>query len=153
VIEATPVNQWGVNTEIWRITCSAGLGDEVQTFWVLAETGETLGHPPSNPFPADENTPPFLERPSDFLPLRTDWSAYISSLAASNDPPVKLINRVRWTNSEDYTNGISNHWLKMIERHPTPLRLAEKKVAERYILANVTGNRYDFTHVLPLSVD
>jgi hypothetical protein len=100
---------------------------QMQSFYVLEATCEVIGHP----------IPPARITSGSVLPdtpLRADWSAYI---AAGSD--MRLIDRLRWTNHEEYERGISKLWLKRVEKEGE-LGRAKRKVAERYVLACVVGN-------------
>ncbi|KAF9513336.1 hypothetical protein BS47DRAFT_1317640 [Hydnum rufescens UP504] len=141
VVDARPARGANALAEIWEITvchgvkactgATIGSGSPVrlEVFWVLAATGEPIGHAPVDPFSVEEDGPT--------LPLRLDWHTHLSS---DSNKRSALIDCIHWTNAEEYTHGISSHWLKTVSQEPSALHIAQKKVAERYILANVAGN-------------
>jgi hypothetical protein len=119
--------------EIWSVTFSS---KGVQhTLYVLEETCEVIGA-----FCYSAYTSPT----SGDVPLaRVDWSSYIASNIASiskGEPTPPLFSRVGWSNHEEYNHGISKHWLGRMKGEGE--RGREKvRLAERYILACVIGNR------------
>lgn len=127
-----------VEGEVWSITTRSFSSTEV--LYVLEATCEVVGHPP---LPPDQSG---LSQPlgGRQIPLRADWSAYIESRttqpsAAGRTP--SLIEHLKWTNHEEYEQGISKLWLKRIQNE-SELGAAKLIVAERYILACVVGNRF-----------
>lgn len=140
------VQPWGValdnaaEADVWlvilrrqRSSERLNLGQDEKVF-VLAATGEVLGHPPADPFVVSK------EEAIQRMPLRADWSGYIASLSSSTRKRTRLIDYVSWTNAEEFLNGISRHWLKRVEGDGEN-GAAKKRVAERYVLASVVGNR------------
>jgi hypothetical protein len=151
-MDASPVPGADTYDDIWKITVrheakvpSGAVTGRIpqhtiataqfEVLWVLAATGEPLGHAPADPFLASED--------SGHVPvsLRVDWHTRLSS---DSERRTTLMDRVHWTNAEEYTHGISSHWLKIVSQEGSALRIAQQKVAERYILANVAGNRLVF---------
>ena len=118
---------------IWNITvaCEPLLRtSRPETYWIIAETGEVIGHAPDSPF---------IGSPNGSVPhaLRLDWSNFLQSGDSK-----RILDHVRWSNAEDYERGISRHWLKKRNREDaTNLQLIEKRMAERYVLASVASNR------------
>lgn len=138
------VQPWGValddaaDADVWLVILRRRGSQESKSLdekvFVLAATGEVLGHPPADPFVTSE------EEARQGTPLRADWSRYIASLSSNTGQRSRLIDRVSWTNAEEFLNGISRHWLKRVEGEGKN-GAAKKRVAERYILASVVGNR------------
>lgn len=152
-MDACPVPGANTPDEIWKITVrheakiplgivteSISRGGiaaaQFEVLWVLAATGEPIGHVPADPFVASEGS-----GLASVSSLRLDWYTHLSS---DSDKRTTLMDRVHWTNAEEYTHGISSHWLKIVSQEGSALRIAQKKVAERYVLANVAGNRLVF---------
>lgn len=129
------------SSDIWQIVVTSNDGSwgvassgDVSTFWIVAETGEVIGTELDDPFATSTTK-------TDPRALRLDWSNFLDARK-----PVKLLDRVRWCNVEDYDRGISRHWLKQRaakgqDIEPTELQKAERRMAERYILASIAGNR------------
>ncbi|KAF8335438.1 uncharacterized protein EI90DRAFT_3287941 [Cantharellus anzutake] len=128
------------NPDVWKIYVEhSTTGHTTQeVFYIFAETGEAIGHPPDDRF---------ASRPQPE--------------AAASMGRRSLMDMIRWTNVEDYEHGISRHWLRRMAKRELPgtntLNEALLKVARRYILANVAGNRHTFesihlmnTHGIPL---
>jgi len=119
--------------DIWKIAVSCGspLGTGTpEIYWIIAETGEVIGHAPDSPF---------IGAPDSPVPhsLRLDWCNFLNS-----GDSMRILDRVRWSNAEDYEHGISRHWLKKWNhKDATNQHLIEKRMAERYVLASVAGNR------------
>lgn len=125
VLGAQPV----AKDEIWTVTTLASDGTK-STSYVLATTGEVIGHPASAPGATIDPA----------LPLRADWSAYVERCIASEGHPFSVLEYVRWSNCEEYLHGISRHWLRRVGDEGAEGRI-KHQIAERYILANVVGNR------------
>lgn len=134
-----------VPDEIWCISTRSSRG--IEKFHVLLLTCEVVGR--SSPALASSESPQPTE--SD-PPLRADWTAYIHSrLSPSHEPPApssrdyhqapaSLIERLKWTNHEEYERGISRLWLARIDKEGE-MGLVKRTVAQRYVMACVVGNR------------
>ena len=117
-----------VKDEIWTVTiCSQGMREE---YYVLEPTCEVIGCQVSP-----------LRNSSQRLQPRVDWSSYISQRISEN--VISLVDRLKWTNQEEYEKGISKHWLNRI-REEGQVGEAKARVAEKYILACIVANRYSF---------
>ncbi|KAH9480512.1 hypothetical protein JR316_0007112 [Psilocybe cubensis] len=117
-----------IEDEIWKVTyCSS---TSVETFYVIQETCEVIGGsmaPVSSPMQQNK--------------LRIDWGAYIRKISDRSDDVghIGLSKRLRWTNHEEYEQGISKAWLKRIQGEGQ-IGLEKLSVANRYVLACVTSN-------------
>ncbi|EMD40290.1 hypothetical protein CERSUDRAFT_148183 [Gelatoporia subvermispora B] len=130
-----------VKGEIWCITVvSPGrTGNHWESFYVLQATCEVVGHAlPTQNSPAPHENAGFG---SLKIPLRADWSAYISQRLSriSNGAQGTVLSHLKWANNEDYDHGISKLWLTRISREGE-LGRVKHVVAERYVLACVVGN-------------
>jgi hypothetical protein len=114
-------------------TIGSGSPVRLEVFWILAATGEPIGHAPVDPFSVGEGS-----GRGPAVPLRLDWHTHLSS---DSNKRSAVTDCIHWSNAEEYTHGISSHWLKRVSQEPSALHIAQQKVAERYILANVAGNR------------
>lgn len=114
-----------VSGEIWRITVQHPASQE--SFYVLESTCEVIGRPTASSDSGLDTV--------QTAPLRADWSAYI---AQPHGAP--LMDRLKWTNHEEYDKGISKVWLQRISRE-NDVGAAKKLVAERYVMACVVSNR------------
>ncbi|GLB38255.1 hypothetical protein LshimejAT787_0501200 [Lyophyllum shimeji] len=125
-----------VEGEIWSVEIRSSKGKEI--LYVLEATCEVMGRPPA---PAVLDRPDQTNAPIEALPLRADWSAYISQylLASKRTRPPSLMDQLKWTNHEEYDRGISKLWLSRVQGEGE-MGAAKLLVAERYILACVVGN-------------
>jgi hypothetical protein len=122
-----------VPKEIWRITFRSI--HSTDTFFVLEATCEVIGQPSTARL-----TAPNQPR------LREDWLAYVAvrqqdeSKAKFKQSILTLTEHLRWTNHEEYSTGISKHWLSKLkaEGETGSIKLM---VAWRYVLACVVSNR------------
>jgi hypothetical protein len=139
-----------IKNEIWCLTVQDG--SSRKSYHVLQHTCEVVGHPPGlsilNPSEDNQAT---LDRN---ISLRSDWSQYI---ARRMDPTAlaklpSLMEHLTWPNHEDFYRGISKHFLKKINQDDPVLANLKRIVAERYVLACVVGNRYEFIHGFNLEV-
>lgn len=162
IINAQPL----IPDEIWTITVqnppSTPETSRRSTFYVLESTCEVIGRPASTPHSTfvHASDPGFLPTspsptalPStittnEALPIRADWSSYISSrlkssssLSGAQPSSLPLLASLRWADHGEYERGISRHWLKRTENMDEE-GIALRVVAERYVLACVVGNRY-----------
>lgn len=127
-----------VPNEIWSITQKSKAG--LKNFYVLEPTCEVIGTMPPN-----KNAGPSTTTVSDpaKAAMRVDWSNYVQHRLSNTTEAISqpsLMSQLRWTNGEEYNRGISRLWLKRIENEGE-VGEYKKKVAERYILASVVGNR------------
>lgn len=135
--------------EIWSITVAEprsenGTGNQEKTYYVLYQTCEVIGHPPSDPFtgssaPSDQN---IMQTDSCCIPLRADWSVYIALRLPSTTRHLyaPLLKHVRGTNTDDFEGGVAKSWLKRV-RSQGKEGNEKLVVAEKYILGCVVGNR------------
>lgn len=129
----TPSDVWKISVLSFDSNPDQG-GDKgtTETYWVLAETGEVIGRPQDDPFATSG--------PSPLTELRFDWTYFLDM---QEQIGVRILDRVRWSNAEDYQYGISRHWLKpRLKDDASELQKAERIVAERYVLASVAANRF-----------
>lgn len=127
-----------VKGEIWSITLQTPVDGSASptktTLHVLEGTCEVVGlaSPP-------KETPESSDVCS--MPMRADWSCYISAHLKS---PVKgeglMSSRLKWANHEEYERGIAKVWLARTKSEGTTGD-AKRVVAGRYVLACVVGNR------------
>jgi hypothetical protein len=133
-----------VEDEIWSITFMSP-SNALETLYILEATCEPIGYPQAPSRPTGDS--PRDGHPS--IPVRADWSDYIAMRllpASSLDAPLlSLLEYLKWTNHEEYDRGISRLWLKRISSEGV-LGVAKRRVAERYVLACVVGNRFAFIH-------
>jgi hypothetical protein len=133
-----------VKGEIWSVAVLSSLSSSADIFYVLESTCEVVGHPSLPLNPTECSTKPI--RSGCSIPVRADWSAYIAhrlSTLALHDTPPSLLAHLKWTNHEEYNKGISKLWSKRILNEGSA-GAAKMVVAERYVLACVVGNRYDY---------
>lgn len=135
-LESTsPSDIWKISVLSYDSTPDQVVGGDkgtTETYWVVAETGEVIGQPQDDPF-ATSGSSPLAE-------LRFDWSYFLDM---QEQTVVRLLDRVRWSNAEDYQYGISRHWSKpRLKDDASELQKAERIVAERYVLASVAANRF-----------
>ena len=132
-----------VKGEVWQVIAQDDGTGETGSFYALEATCEVIGQPPSS---QGENTLGYC--------LRADWTAWISqrSRAPLDAGPCSLLECVRWSNAEDYHQGISKAWSRRVQGKDAD-SIAKRSVAERYILASVVANGYtpvslvkDFSH-------
>ncbi len=115
-------------------------------FYIIESTCEVVGRRPPSLGPADSESTwrsegenrEHVQRSS--FPVRADWSAYIARRVASGSPEGPLLSRLKWACQESYDKGMGRLWLKKVPAEGTVGR-AKLMVAERYVLACVTGNR------------
>ena len=121
-----------IKGEIWQIITRHDGTGEICSFYVLEATCEVIGQPPSSQLEG-ENTLGYR--------IRADWTAWISqrSRALLDAGPCALLERVKWSNTEDYHRGISKAWLRRV-RDQDADGIAKRSVAEKYILASVVAN-------------
>ena len=126
--------------EVWSITTeSLSEKRERTVYYVLYATCEVIGRPP------DQRQGKADDAPQTDQALRVDWSTYIEArrLLQPSDQPTQhppLLNFLKWTNSEEFDKGISRLWLKRMVSEGQSGDL-KRKIAERYIIACVVGNR------------
>lgn len=161
IIDAQPL----IPDEIWTIIVqnspSTTEPSRLSTLYVLQSTCEVIGRPSSTPHstfvhasdPDFLPTSPSPTSPStittnEALPIRADWSNYISSrlkssssLSGAQPSGLPLLASLRWADHGEYEHGISRHWLRRTESMDEE-GIALRIVAERYVLACVVGNRY-----------
>jgi len=129
-----------VEGEIWRIEID--FSSHKETFYVLEQTCEVIGHPslPSHPTDTPDSSPCSGNEPQ----LRSDWAAYIGDRvlppSMHDSPPRSLLSHLRWSNYEEYERGISKLWLKKTNQEGE-IGKEKREVAERYVLACIFGNR------------
>ena len=147
IVDAQPLKSESTisDSDIWKICLGREMTGRMihEVLFVLQETGEVIGHPPDNRFAAQSGSSERALSTETERILRFDWYNQLSQVAPLGQSSLK--NLIRWTNTEDYHHGISKHWLRrMASRDKTEtntLNTALVKVAERYILANLAGNR------------
>ncbi|KAJ7600948.1 hypothetical protein C8J56DRAFT_880527 [Mycena floridula] len=125
-----------VQGEVWAVTVQEGSRQEI--FHVLESTCEVVGRPPPSQNSMDVDVSPSLR-------LRADWTSYIEERLVTSKtrhplPFATLIERLKWSNHEEYEKGISKLWLTKIAEEGN-IGAMKLKVAERYILACVVANR------------
>lgn len=125
-VQEVPGNQ------VWRVyTQRKGISE---AFYVVGATCEVIGHVLPRRSTKVENE----------CSLRPDWSAYLTGVLSVPSSATllrtSLLDRIHWSNCEDYERGISKLWLRRISREGD-LGDAKRCIAERYILASVVANR------------
>ena len=129
-----------VEGEIWRITFLSSSGTRV--FHVIEATCEVVGDANQGSQTTGSESPS--------LNLRADWSSYIANLLEKNSVRSRpdaiqlsstLLDRLQWTNHEEYDQGISKLWLARVKKEGDA-GVARLTCAQRYVLACVVGNRY-----------
>lgn len=134
-----------IKDEIWRISVESygEVPSKVikQAFYILVQSCEVIGLPSVSD--VDTNAPSYSTLDKVFT-LRADWSEYIKyrslPIGFHGLSPPPLISYLKWPNAEEYEKGISKIWLTRISKEGTAGEHL-KKIAERYILACVVGNR------------
>lgn len=140
-----------IRDEMWTVTVwrkgpvSSKIHETV--YYVLEPTCEVVGRPAEERLPVEFNKKGPSHRDnttSRALAMRVDWTSYVENrLMASgfhDMTPPTLLSHLRWTNAEEYEQGISKHWLSRIENEGK-LGAYKLKIAQRYILACVVNNR------------
>ena len=119
-----------VKGEIWQVIVEDTGTGESCSFYVLEATCEVIGRPPSS---HRENMLGYC--------LRADWSAWVSQRSSGKQSavPCSLLECVKWSNTEDYHQGISKVWLRRVQGQDED-DIAKRSVAGRYILASVVAN-------------
>ncbi|KAJ6508939.1 hypothetical protein C8R45DRAFT_1170057, partial [Mycena sanguinolenta] len=114
--------------EVWTITVQHSATSK-ESFYVLEPTCEPLTAVPDS------------GSTTGGVPVRADWSAYITHRASSTEksPAPRLLECLSWTNHEEYQLGISRLWLKRVDAEGEMGRM-KRVVAERYILACIVAN-------------
>ncbi|KZP31480.1 hypothetical protein FIBSPDRAFT_776099, partial [Athelia psychrophila] len=127
-----------VKGEIWTVTVQKMPKIQLQTFYVLEQTCEVIGHSSTSTQNLDVHSSHTTPKP-----VRADWWEYINfrqiSASAHDSPPAPLLAHLKWQNHEEYMHGISKLWLKRIESEGD-WGAVKRVVAERYIMACVVGN-------------
>ena len=136
--------------EIWSVTVTEsrsenGARNQEKTYYVLYQTCEVIGHPPSDSLAPgscvslDQN---ITQTDSCRIPLREDWNAYIALRLppATRHLYTPLINHVRGTNTDDFEGGVAKSWLKRL-RSQGKEGSEKLLVTERYVLGCVVGNK------------
>lgn len=129
-----------IKDEVWCVDVATldldGNESRNESFYILEETCEVIGRPTS---PGSEESTRHLQA------LRVDWSDYVQfrllPAGFHSTPPEALCSHLKWTNAEEYDKGISKIWLKRIVNEGS-LGLYKRRIAERYVLACVAGNRW-----------
>lgn len=131
-----------IKDEIWAVTVEVRRQrdhNSRECLYVLYDTCEVIGHPsPSKQAP----------RNASGLGMRSDWAAYVASRLKLGPSSPSLLSAVKWNNEEEYLTGMSRHWLSRIMSEGA-LGAYKRKVAVRYVLASVVGNRYVNVIVIP----
>lgn len=138
-----------VKDEIWRVYVttygSTDTSFTQQVFYVLEPSCEVIGLPSPSKAPRAKSVLSEFTAPAYSLSLRVDWSEYIRYRYLPSDfhesRPPSLLSHLKWTNTEEYEKGISKLWLSKISGEGN-IGSYMKKVAERYIVSCVVGNRY-----------
>ncbi|KAI0669193.1 hypothetical protein C8Q78DRAFT_1042116 [Trametes maxima] len=122
-----------VKDEIWSITVddppSATRPSRSETVYVLEATCEVVGRPSQQTGGGA----------SVALPVRADWSDYISRRTGPASDDGCLFSRLKWPSHEEFDRGISRVWLKRVEGEGE-IGVTKRVIAERYIFACVVGN-------------
>ena len=131
-----------VPDEVWEVTTTTiaqgSIAEKKETFYILEPTYEVIGRPPRSTLLLK-----VAPNAHDDLPIRVDWSEYVSDriISRAEAPGKRLLDRVQWAHYEEYQNGISRHWLTRAHGEGEIGKL-KKQVAEKYVLASVVENRY-----------
>ncbi|KAH8114351.1 hypothetical protein DFH11DRAFT_1855513 [Phellopilus nigrolimitatus] len=135
-----------VRNEVWSVTVNTTpmLASSVfETFYVIQSTCEVIGLPSPAKAPAINSDISLLLSTPDTPSLRVDWSDYVENRLLPDGshtvPPPPLLSYLKWTNAEEYTQGISKLWLSRIAKEGE-VGEYKMKVAERYVMACVMGN-------------
>ena len=128
-----------VPNEIWKVGVCNESGAR-ETYYVLESTCEVVGSEDRLEHKA----------PTEGYPLRADWTTYISKRRNSLAPDsgqcqASILQNLQWSNHEEYSAGISKLWISRVEKE-RDVGVYKLVVAQRYVLACVVGNRYDFLH-------
>jgi len=117
--------------EVWLITVRTDKSDDCEErFLVLGDTCEVVCCLPSK----------CSSLLSDIINcIRVDWAGYLAGDARQATP--RLLDRLSWTNHEEYDRGISKIWLKRLQGE-VDQGFARRRIAERYITASVVANRF-----------
>lgn len=129
VVDARPI----IDGEVWLIRTKSLMGS-IQTFYVLEDTCEVIGHTP-------DSTPELKKE----LPLRADWTAYIEMRLTTSECGSGrwLIDLLQCENSEDFDRGVSKAWLKHLKTHEDDGDARLKyAIAQKYVLSSVVSNGY-----------
>ena len=139
-LRQTVVNvQEVIQDEVWSITLMSKSTKGTKetrpvTVYVLERTCEVIGYAPLSKHGMDDDN-------ATSIPLRADWSDYISAYVEAPTSDRQLLSsRMKWANREDYDSGIAKLWLSRIGTEGQ-VGKAKRLVAERYVLACVVGNR------------
>jgi len=142
-------------SDVWTVVWENQRG-ELEEYFVVKETCEVVGVRSLCPDSASRSHISGTKDLDPWRDLRPDWAAYLRSQASSGQRGQKtlgLMNHLGWTNGEDYEHGISRLWLKTMrskmqevasdrstgpKTHEAELKI---RLAQRYILACVVGNR------------
>lgn len=140
-----------IKDEMWTVTVlRTGPVPSVtheEVYYVLESTCEVVGRPAEEKLPVDfkKKDPSNSENKSPrALAMRVDWTSYVENRLMPSGfhdmAPPALLSHLRWTNAEEYEQGISKHWRSRIENEGK-LGAYKVKIAQRYILACVINNR------------
>lgn len=159
-------NEDRVGEEIWRVSVLDWEG-MVEAYWVVGQTGEVIGHRSEDAYitgsleEAESKGKGKTMGETSLVGLRDDWAALIvSSKTFTSQPPSHmksnnelgnqqhpittspLLELIRTSNNDTHTHGISKHFLQRLatQEDKDDAKL-KREVAERYVLANVAGNR------------
>lgn len=80
--------------------------------------------------------------PTVSVPIRLDWSMLITPHEPKQEGGKDILDKLVWTNHEEYYKGISKLWLSKILREGSDGQ-TKFLVAKRYVLASIAGNRLD----------
>ncbi|QRV94792.1 SAP domain protein [Ceratobasidium sp. AG-Ba] len=133
-----------VPDEIWKVTTKAQGEEKTESFYVLFDTGEVIGHAPQCRSPGiifgqrvargRGHLEIFDEPRGNGIVLRNDWARYIDSIERGDVP--SLQDAITSADQEFYVAGISSFWL----RGPGGADPLLKMIAARYVLACVEPN-------------
>ncbi|KAH9851565.1 hypothetical protein C2E23DRAFT_829735 [Lenzites betulinus] len=123
-----------VKGEVWSVTLEHVRPRRQETLYLLEATCEVVGRPSKTVSHATDEDPIHTG-----LPVRADWSAYITRWNGSSSGQHSLLSQLKWACREEYDHGISTLWLKRTANEGE-LGAAKRQVARRYILASVVGN-------------
>ncbi|KAF8602338.1 hypothetical protein BDV93DRAFT_607555 [Ceratobasidium sp. AG-I] len=156
-----------VPNEIWRITIGQGFDlrerrpDEskradIESFYVLFETGEVIGHAPPPPVRRTGNMVgqriakgrPHLEvfdnQNSEEMLLRTDWAQYVNACERGDAPCLQ--DSITSADRESYVAGISAFWLRSLHSKLGKENDLLETIARRYVLSCVEPNSVSGTY-------
>ncbi|QRV80299.1 SAP domain protein [Ceratobasidium sp. AG-Ba] len=133
-----------VPDEIWKVTTKAQGEEKTESFYVLFDTGEVIGHAPQCRNPGilfgqrvargRGHLEIFDEPRGNGIVLRNDWARYIDSIERGDVP--SLQDAITSVDQEFYVSGISSFWLRGLGGSNPLLRT----IATRYVLACVEPN-------------